>query len=99
MPVPSVSSTTSAAPCAAPARHSASAATLASLSTSTANPRRSAIRSRNGTSLSGRFTAIVAMPRRWSIRQGMPKPTVVTSCLVAARASSTASTAASSSSR
>ena len=79
-PVPIVSSDrVGRAPCAAPARCSASTATFASLSTSTGSPSRSRIRSRNGTSASGRFTAIAATPRRWSIRQGIPKPTAATS--------------------
>ena len=61
------------APCAAPARHSASAATFASLSTTTGRPSRSAIRSRNGTSLSGRFTAIVAIAAALVDQAGDPE--------------------------
>ncbi len=67
MPVPIVSITTSPAPRATPSRCSASAATLASLSTYVGRPRRSPIRSRIGTSTIGRFTELTATPRVRSI--------------------------------
>ena len=78
MPVPSVSSAASRAPTAAPKRHSASIAALASLSTNTGSPSRSAMTSRNGRSASGRLTAMTAMPRSWSMRHGIPMPTAST---------------------
>ena len=75
MPVPSVSSSASAAPLAAPARASASSAQLASLSTTTGRSSRSLIRSRNGTPSSGRWTHASDTARSRSISDGMPKPT------------------------
>ena len=72
-PVPIVSITTSLAPRAAPARCSAIAATLASLSTNTGSPSRSAMTSANGMSASGRLTATTAIPVRWSIRTRDPE--------------------------
>ena len=36
------------------------------------------MRSRNGTSVSGMFTDPIAIPARWSIREGIPKPTATT---------------------
>ena len=94
MPVPSVSSAASRAPAAAPKRHSASIATFASLSTNTGRPMRSAMMSRNGRSASGRFAAITAMPRVWSMRHGIPMPTASTVRDVASIASRTSPTAA-----
>ena len=95
MPVPIVSSAASVAPRAAPNRHSASIAALASLSTNTGMPTRSATRSRNGTPASGRCVDITATPRRWSIRHGIPMPTALTEPdppSIASRTSPTAAT-------
>ena len=50
---------------------------------------------REGMSSNGRLTATPPVRVRWSIRQGMPKPTAATSEPAGSRASSTASTAVS----
>ncbi len=63
IPVPIVSKRASVQSSAAPNRHSASIAAVASLSTNTGRPSRSAIRSRNGTSRIGRCTVVTATPR------------------------------------
>jgi hypothetical protein len=91
MPVPSVSMTTSLAPRPAPARASHSTAQLASLSTTTPRPNRSAITAPNGMSFSGRLTAWTAIPVRESNVQGMPNPTAAIGSSTAVRISSTAS--------
>src|SRR5437764_231196 len=78
-PVPRVSITTSCAPWAAPIFHSAIAAAFASLSIPTGRPKRSLIRSRKSRSASGMFTDATARPERWSIREGIPKPSATTS--------------------
>src|SRR5262245_3820443 len=96
IPVPIVSRAASLQPAAAPNRHSASIAAVASLSTNTGRPSRSAMRSRNGRSRIGRWTVDTATPRSWSISDGMPRPTASTSPPAASRASRTASTIVSS---
>src|SRR5204863_4632357 len=78
-PVPRVSMTTYRAPRAARAFHSPIAAAFASLSIPTGNPCRACIRSRKSTPSSGMFTDATARPERWSIRDGSPKPSAVTS--------------------
>src|SRR3954447_15454889 len=85
-----VSRATSSQPRAAPARASASTAQLASLSTTTGTPRRSAMTSAKAMSCSGRFTAWTAMPVRVSKVHGIPKPTAATSPPTAVRTPSTA---------
>src|SRR5580765_7701153 len=70
--------TMSRAPRPAPTRHSAIAAALPSLSIATGSASRSLITSRKGTSTSGMFTDPIAVPVRWSIRDGMPKPAATT---------------------
>ena len=64
---------------------------LASLSTTTGMPSRSAITSPNAMSLSGTLTAWTAIPVRESNVHGMPKPTASIGAPTAVRISSTAS--------
>ena len=89
--MPSVSSTTSLAPCAIPIRDSQTVWQFASLSTTTGTPRRAAITSPNATSLSGTLTACTAIPVRESNVQGMPKPIASIGPPTAVRISSIAS--------
>ena len=63
----------SSVPRPAPARHSAIAAAFPSLSIATGSPSRLRMTSRNGTSTSGMFTEPIAIPARWSIREGSPE--------------------------
>ena len=90
MPVPSDTITACRVPAAAPWRASASIDALPSLSTSTGSPRRSLIRSRKGTSSSGRWFDQRDTPVSSSTTAGMPNPIASTSG-AAARTSSTAS--------
>src|SRR5579862_3647933 len=94
-PVPSVSMTTSVAPRAAPARHSALQAAFASLSRPIGRPCRSAMRSRKSMFASGVVTAGKTRPLRWSIGAGIPRPMAAT---VSSRSSSMAASSSSSSS-
>src|SRR3954467_15205034 len=80
----------------APATNSASVAAFASLSIPTGSPKRSDIRPRKSRSESGMFTEPRSSPDRWSIRDGMPKPSATT---LSPRSSSTDSSSPASSSR
>src|SRR4051812_33948735 len=80
-PVPTVSITRNLAP---QSWASASAATLASLSTNTGRPRRSRRTSRSGTSSSGMFTLERTRPFSQSTTDGTPSPTAATSSSPAA---------------
>ncbi len=83
MPVPRVRTIASEAPRAAPARCSARAAALPSLSTNTGRPSRSPITSAKAMSCSGVLTPMTARPVLWSISTGIPKPTASTSASAA----------------
>ena len=94
IPVPIVSMTAFVAPRAAPWRCSARAATLASLSSETGRPSRSAIRSRSGRSLKGQVDRVRRRRRgARSIVQGTPSPIAATCgrALTAARSSAASS--------
>src|SRR5437588_7480696 len=71
----------------APWAHSASVAAFASLSIPTGRPKRSPIQARRSRSASGMFTEVTALPLRWSIVDGIPKPIAATS---SSRSSATA---------
>ena len=78
-------------PAAAPMRASHSTAQLASLSTATGSPVRSAMTSWKAMSCSGALAAWTAIPVRESNVQGMPKPTASIPSPTAVRISWTAS--------
>ena len=89
--MPIVSRTTSLQPAAAPTRASQSTAQLASLSTVTGSPSRSAITSWKRMSASGALAAWTAIPVRESNVHGIPNPTASMPPPTAVRISSTAS--------